>query len=140
MLDIDTPFHINFKWWEQHGRNLGRLLAEILGEDEEGAADATEATGPVDYIDPETGEVFGMNPLWVQVLIQRAHKPGYISPSTPLTSAVVRALVENMNRPMSARDLHRRINRSNPQTLLRVLRTARAQYGVSPLLDGADGS
>lgn len=126
--DINTPFNIDLHWWESRGRNLGRFLAEILGKD----YPKTDGE-PLDYIDPETAEVYQLDPLWATVLVHRAHKPDYITSATPLTNAVLRALIENMNRPMTAVDLYRRISRTSPETVLRVLRTARTQYGIVPV-------
>jgi hypothetical protein len=131
--DIHTPFHIDLLWWRAQGRNFSRFLVEILGTDDI----ATPSDAVLDYIDPATAEVFQMDPLWVRVLVERAHKPDYISRTTPMTNALLRALVENLNQPMSAMDMHRRINRSNPQTLLRVLQAAHAQYGIVPVADRA---
>jgi hypothetical protein len=126
---IDTPFHIDLNWWQKRGRNLGRFLAEMLDNPDK----ATTGDEALDYIHPETAEVFQLDPLWVQVLVHRAHKPDYITSATPLTNAVLRALVENLNRPMTATELYRRINRTSPEVLLRVLRTARTQYGIVPV-------
>ena len=106
--DIDTPFHIDLVWWSQHGRNLRRFLSEILDDENADLADDTA----LDYIDPLTAEVHQLDPLWVQVLTDRVSRPDFIAPSTPLTSAVLRAFIENLNRPMTVVQLHRRINRS----------------------------
>lgn len=128
-VDYNTRFHIDLGWWEGHGRNLGRFLAEMLGEQE-----ADEAGGePLDYVDPVTAEVYKLDPLWARVLTDKAHRPDYITPATPLTNAVLRALIENMNRPMTVTQLHRRISRGNPLTLLRLMQTARLQYGIVPV-------
>lgn len=132
-VDVRTPFHIDVNWWEQHGRSLRRFLAVILDEAETELGPDT----PMDYIDPQTAEVYELDPLWVRVLVTKARKPEYITETTPLAGAVLRALVENVNRPMSATDLYRRINRSNPETLLRVLRTARTVYGIVPVPEEA---
>jgi hypothetical protein len=127
--DVHTPFHIDIAWWQGGGRNLGRFLAEILGD-----AEADTDGEPLDYIDRDTAEVYRLDPLWAKVLLECAHKPDYITSSTPLTNALLRALVENLNRPMTPLELHRRINRATPETLLRVLKsTARTQYGIVPL-------
>ena len=126
--DTDTRFHIDLDWWVRRGRNLRRFLAEILGD---AAADLAPAA-PLDYIDPGTAEVYQMDPLWVRVLTERVNQPGYITPTTPLTSAVLRALIENLNRPMTVVQLHRRINRGSTQTLLRLMQTARIEYGIVP--------
>jgi len=90
----------------------------------------------MDYIDPATAEVYCMDPLWVRILTDCARRPNYITPSTPLTNAVLRALIENLNRPMTVVQLHRRINRSTPDTLLKLMRTARVEYGIVPASDG----
>jgi hypothetical protein len=126
--DVNTPFFIDLGWWQSRGRNLGRFLAEIVG-DESAAAGGGE---PLDYIDPDTAEVLQLDPLWSRVLIHHAHRPEYITASTPLANAVLRALIENVNRPMTAVDMYRRINRTSPETLLRLLRVARTQYGIVP--------
>lgn len=131
-LDIHTPFHIDLSWWTSRGRDFDLFLAEILGEPVETAAGEAATGGQLDYIDPETAEVHRLDALWVRVLVECAPKADYIGPSTPLTNALLRALVANLNRPMSAVELQRRINRSSPQTLLSVLKTASAQYGILP--------
>jgi len=128
-VDTGTRFHIDLDWWERHGRNLRRFLSEILGDENADLAD----DAPLDYIDPTTAEVHQLDPLWVRVLIDRAGRSDYITTSTPLTSAILRAFVENVNRPMTVVQLHRRINRSTPETLLRLMRTARAEYGIVPV-------
>jgi hypothetical protein len=128
--DVNTPFRIDLQWWERRGRNLERFLVEILGEE---SSNGDGEDGRLDYIDPETAEVYRMDATWARVLIDRAHRPDYITSATPLTNALLRALIENRNQPMSAVDLHRRINRSTPQMLLRVLQTARNQYGITPV-------
>lgn len=133
--DVHTPFHIDLGWWEGRGRSLRRFFAAILDEDE---ADLSNGA-PLDYIDPATAEVYRLDPIWVRVLIERAHRPGYITSTTPLTNAMLRALIENVNQPMSAVELHRRINRANPETFLRVLKTARTEYGITPATHGAHG-
>jgi hypothetical protein len=126
--DIQTPFHIDFDWWAAQGRNVRRFLIEILGDDEE----VPMAEGPMDYIDPDTAEVYELDPLMAKVLIERANRPDYITSATPLTNAVLRALIENLNRPMTPVDMHRRINRTSPEAILRVLHTARLTYGIVP--------
>ncbi len=129
LADISTPFHIDFDWWRRNERNLGRFLSEILGEQ----TPELPSEDAIDYIDPHTAEVHQLDPLWVKVLVQRAHQPDFITSGTPMTSAVLRALVENRNVPMSPVELQRRINRSTPETILRVLRTAQQRYGIFPI-------
>jgi hypothetical protein len=133
--DTHTPFHIDLAWWASRGRSLRRFLAEILGENE---VQPTSET--IDYIDPDTAEVFAVDSLWARVLTEKAHRPDYITSATPLTNAVLRALIENLNRPMTPIELHRRINRTNPEAILRVMSTARVTYGIVPAAESADGA
>jgi hypothetical protein len=135
-MDTQTPFHIDLGWWSNRGRNLRLFLAAIL---DDGQANI-EPTEPVDYIDPETAEVLRIDDLWARVLIERAQRPDYITSATPLTSAVLRALIENLNRPMTPTQLHRRVSRSSPETILRVLRTAGNTYGIVPVDDAGGQS
>jgi hypothetical protein len=132
LADTKTPFHIDLDWWRRHERNLGRFLSEILGEDEPDLP----TDSAIDYIDPHTAEVQQLDPLWVKVLVQRAHQPDYITSATPLTSAVLRAFIENRNQPMTPIQLHKRINRTSPETVLRVLKTAQLRYGIFPVEEG----
>ena len=130
----ETRFYIDMDWWVHENRNFRRFLAEILDD-----ADADLAGDePMDYIDATTAEVYRLDPLWVRVLTDRATRDDFITPSTPLAVAVLRALLENLNRPMTVVQLHRRINRSTPQTLLRLMRTTRAQYGIVPVAEGSN--
>ena len=127
--DIHTPFHIDLEWWASTGRNLRRFLAEILEENDA----LSKGAAPVDFVDPDTAEVFQIDDLWGRVLIERARRPDYITSATPLTNAVLRSLIEQLNRPMSPIQLHRRISRTSPDAILRVLRTARGTYGIVPV-------
>ncbi len=131
-VDVDTPFHIDLTWWAGRGRSLRRFLAEILDEEQADLAPAE----PLDYIDPQTAEVYQLDPLWVKVLATKARRPDFITPTTPLTNAILRAFLESVNHPLTSVDLYRRLNRGTPATILRVLRTARTEYGIVPVGDG----
>ncbi len=131
--DVNTPFAIDLDWWRSRRRSLERLLADMVGESDPGASNGA----PLDYIDPDTGEVHQLQPLWVRVLVERAHKPDFLDPAIPLATAVFRTLIENMNRPMSAVEIYRRISRTSPDVILRLLRAAEDEYGIVPILPEA---
>lgn len=132
--DIHTPFHIDLDWWASRDRNLRRFLAAILEDEDAASEDSTT----IDFIDPETAEVHEIDDLWSRVLTERARRPDYITSATPLTNAVLRALIEELNRPMTPIELHRRISRTSPEAILKVLRTARATYGIVPSAEAAE--
>ena len=131
LADTTTPFQIDLAWWQKNERNLGRFLSEILGEE----TPELPAETAIDFVDPHTAEVHQLDPLWVKVLVQRAHQPDFITPATPMANALLRALIENRNEPMTPAELHKRINRGSPETVLRVLKSAQRSYGIFPVDD-----
>ncbi len=129
-VDVHTPFAIDLEWWRSRHRRLEQILADMLSESDPGAFDGP----PMDYVDPDTAEVHQLPPLWVRVLVERAPKPDYLDPAIPLATAVLRTLIENLNRPMTATEIYRRISRTSPETILRLLRAAEEQYGIIPIV------
>lgn len=133
--DIRTPFHIDFAWFDQNGRDLREEMYDALCEECRALYPSSSETRLVDRIDPQTGEVRRVDGLWECLADHCAQKPGYITPATPLTTAIFRALLANENRPLSPEQLHKRIGKSNPNSILRVLMGAEIENGVVP----ADG-
>jgi hypothetical protein len=130
--DLTTRYHISLEWWQRRGRNLRLYLADMLGDVDDSEVPADEL---LDHIDPDTAEVRRLDPLWVRVLLERTRRPDYITASTPMAHAVLRALIETANEPMTVVEMQRRIGRGTPETLLRLMRTARNEYGVVPVTE-----
>jgi len=130
---VDTKFHIDPDWWERIGRDFKVYLHGAL------CSSCREELNPtngnlreVDYVDPQTAEVRRINELWARLLSHCSQQPDYVEPNTPLTAAIFRTLLASGNRPMSPKELHRRIGKSDPQTILRIL-TGGAHYGIVPV-------
>ena len=75
----------------------------------------------VDRIHPVTGEIARVDALWESIVDHCAARPDYITPATPLTSAITRALLANGNQPMSSEQLYQRIRKNSAEGILRVL-------------------
>jgi hypothetical protein len=129
---IETKFHIDSTWWEQIGRDFRLYLHGALCSTCQ--AELTPTGGSletVDYVDPQTAEVRRINELWARLLFHCSQQAEYVEPNTPLISAIFRSLLASGNRPMSAKELHRRIGKSDPQIILRIL-AGRTHYGILP--------
>jgi len=65
---LDTPFHIDFDWWQAHDRNWHLFLRQLLCPEHR---ELLEREAPedqtFDWVDPETAEVYRMEvaiPWW----------------------------------------------------------------------------
>ncbi len=131
--DTNTPFHIDSDWFDTNGRDLRSEMHEALCEECRALYPSPADARPVDRINPMTGEISKVDALWECIADHCGLKPTYITTTTPLTTAIFRALLANGNQPMSPEQLHRRIGKSNPASILRVLMGAEIENGVVPV-------
>ncbi|MFQ6058154.1 MAG: hypothetical protein ACE5MB_04640 [Anaerolineae bacterium] len=130
--DVQTKFHIDLAWWERRGRDFRLYLQGSLCPDCQKEYANADEVREMDWVDPETAEVRRLDELWVRLLSCCSLQADYITPATPLTTAIFRALLASGNRPLSPLELHERIGKSNPQTILRVLTGKTTHYGIVP--------
>ncbi len=131
--DTKTLFHIDTRWFEENGRDLRAELHAALCDDCRALYPTPADARVVDRVNPQTGEVQQMDALWECLMDHCGHQPNYITPATPLTTALFRALVANGNQPMSPEQLHQRIGKSTPAGILRVLMGAHIENGIVPV-------
>ena len=81
-------------------------------------------------MDPDTAEVRRVDALWGRVITCCSQQPDFITPTTPLSEAIFRALLAGGNTPLSPREMHERIGKSDPETILRLLSTGHIGYGI----------
>lgn len=131
---VDTPFHINLAWWERNRRDFTTFLRESSCP---GCLARFPLDAPLteaDYIDAETGEVRRLNGLWACVVETCAREPGYFASDLPIATAIFRALLSRGNAPLTPIQIHEIIQRSNPQTILRVLTGPTSILGIMPVV------
>ena len=131
--DTNTLFHIDPDWFDKNGRDLRNEMYGALCDECRSYYPSPADTRPVDRINPETGEISRVDALWECVADHCGLKPGFITPATPLTSAIFRALLANGNNPMSPEQLYRRVGKSNPPGILKLLMGAEIENGVVPV-------
>jgi len=132
---LQTPFHIDFDWWQQNDRswrvylrsNLCPLHQDMFADLESGAEE-------VDWIDPETAEVQRVDGLQHVLITHCAKQPGFIHEKTSLVDAVFRVFLANGNIPLNAIELGDRLGRP-AMTILRTLSGVRVYKGIRPCVE-----
>jgi len=131
---INTPFHIDFKWWSRHERDWHVFLHSYLcPEHKEKFRDLTEENF-VDWIDPETAEVKRVDELQFTLITHCAKEPSFITYQTTLVDSVFRLFLSNGNVPMSAIEIGEQLGR-DANTILRTLSGTRVYRGIRPLIN-----
>ncbi|MGD8245385.1 MAG: hypothetical protein PVI63_09360 [Anaerolineae bacterium] len=129
---IDTPFHIDYEWWERSGLDIGiELRSHLCREHREAFGHAFDAAEKIDWIDQRTGEVQPVNGLQHVLHIHCSRQPDYVHDDLPLIDAVFRVLLAGGNKPLSARELSRLTGRP-PEKIVRTLGGRRIYKGIRP--------
>jgi hypothetical protein len=134
--DINTKFRVDYDWWAERNGNIRMLIREQLCTECKEKFGSDEVDQDIDWVDPSTGEVTVVDGLRYALRDCCSRREDYIARSTPLTAAIFRALIADDDTPLSATEIHERIGRSDPKTLLRILlgEGMRTHYGVRPIL------
>ncbi|NIN70065.1 MAG: hypothetical protein GTO63_36365 [Anaerolineae bacterium] len=134
--DVNTKFHIDYDWWADQGRDARILIWEQLCAECRARFGSHEETDDIDWVDPSTGAVTVVDGLRYCLRECCSQRDDYITRTTPLPAAIFRVLIANGNTPLSAVELQKRIGKSNPKALLRILlgQEMRTHYGIRPIL------
>jgi hypothetical protein len=131
---VKTKFHIDFDWWEQQGRNFRvELMNHLCVECQQRLADYQEAE-LVDWVDQRTAEVTQVDGLWHSLRGCCSRKPDYVSPRTPLATAIFRTFLSNGNQPLSPAELEELLGRPADKTL-RLIGGFQVYNGIKPVED-----
>jgi len=128
--NLQTPFHIDFKWWQENDQNWRVELRGLLCPLHQEALVDIPEDQLIDWIDPETAEVQQMDMLQHALISHCARQDGFLE-NTTLVDAVFRLLLANTNTPMSASKIGAHLNRQ-PETVLRTLTGLRVYKGLRP--------
>ena len=130
---VQTPFHIDFAWWEHNDRDWHVYLRSLLcSEHQQALADVQEGA-MIDWIDPRTAEVTQVDGIQHALMSHCALQPDFVTPQTTMVEAVFRTFLVGGNQPMSAAELSQKLDRP-AATILRTLTGPRVYRGLRPLL------
>ncbi len=127
---LQTPFHIDFKWWQEGDRNWRVELRSLLCQEHQAAFAELPEDQLIDWIDPETAEVQQMDGLQHALISHCARREGFLE-NTTIVDAVFRLLLANGNTPMSVEEIGSRLNRP-ADMILRTLAGPRVYKGLRP--------
>lgn len=128
---VQTPFHIDFAWWEHNDRDWHVYLRSLLcAEHQQSLADVQEGA-LIDWIDPQTAEVKPVDGIQHALMTHCALQPDFVTEHTTIVEAVFRVFLVNGNQPMNAQELSKRLSRP-AETILRTLTGPRVYRGLRP--------
>jgi hypothetical protein len=131
---LKTKFHIDFAWWQKKGKNLrADLQSHACPEVKDLYADYKEDPD-FDWINPETGEVFKIDVLWYLLHEHCKEYPDFINEFTPLTTAIFRVFIANDNTPLTAVEIHEKLQKKTPDLILRTIGGHRVYKGIRPVV------
>ncbi len=129
---LQTPFHIDFDWWQKNERDWHVYLRSLLcPEHQEVFVDVRQGE-MIDWVDPRTAEVKPVNGIQHTLMTHCARRPEFVTEQTALVEAVFRLFLTNENMPMTAQELGSLLGRP-PETILRTLSGPRVYKGLRPL-------
>ncbi len=130
--DTNTLFFIDPTWFEKNGRDLRDEMHAVLCAECRDRYKTPADAGVVDRVHPLTAEVMRVDALWECIADHCGLKPGYLTPTTPLTAAIFRALLANGNQPLSSEQLQKRVGKSSAIAILKLLLGSEIENGVVP--------
>jgi len=129
---VNTKFNIDFSWWDKQNKDIHVFMRDLLcPECREGLASSPDIE-MVDMVDPETAEVTKMDALWEAISACCSASPDYITAETPLLDGIFRLFLANGNRPLSVLEMHARLDKKPPETILRMLTKGQIYLGIKP--------
>ncbi|MEA3339975.1 MAG: hypothetical protein U9R15_08420 [Chloroflexota bacterium] len=129
---LDTPFHIDYDWWERNQLHIGVELRSHLCQEHQAVFDEEHFDlKKIDWVDEKTGEVKQVIGLQHVLQVHCSKQPGYIHEGLPLVDTVFRIFLANGNTPLTCRDLGNIVG-DLPKKILRMLSGGRVYKGLRP--------
>ena len=129
---LQTPFHIDFDWWQKSERDWHVYLRSLVCAEHQEIFAGVQEGEMIDWIDPVTAEVKPVDGIQHTLMSHCARRPEFVTEQTAMVEAVFRLFLTNENVPMTAEELGSLLNRP-PQTILRTLSGPRVYKGLRPL-------
>ncbi len=129
---LNTPFHIDYEWWERQGLLIEVELRTHLCPEHQKIFETDFDTEKIDWIDERTGEVTQVNGLQHVLQVHCSKQPDYINDHLSLVNAVFRIFLANGNSPLTCKELSNLVG--FPATrILRTLSGSRVYKGLRPV-------
>ncbi len=128
---LDTPFHIDFDWWQQNDRDWRVYLRSLMCTEHQEVFATWQDGDMIDSIDPETAEVKVVDGMQNTLMSHCALVPEFLTERTSMVEAAFLLFLINGNAPMTSRELAQKLSRPE-MTILKTLAGARVYRGLRP--------
>jgi len=133
---LQTPFAIDFEWWQQHDSNWRVDLYSCLCEEHRDLFANHEGENvTIDRIDPETAEVQTVDGLQLVLMNHCSRQSDFVTSYTALVDTVFRMLLAHANEPMTPQQIADKTGRP-ADTILRTLAGPKVYKGIRPVHGG----
>ena len=133
---LRTRFHIDFDWWERHGRDYRVYLRSHLCEEHQPEFGPEEDSDNrlLDWVHPRTAQVSRLDRLQYVLRSHCSLQSEFLTKRTSMVDVVFRVFIANGNEPLTVSELSARIGREGQEnTVLRTLAGQRVYKGLRPL-------
>jgi len=130
---LQTPFHIDFDWWQKNERDWRVYLHSYLCPEHKVLFADWEFAEEVDWVDPETAEVHSVDGLQHVLMTHCARQEGFITQQTALVDSMFRMFLANGNTSLTPIEMAEHLGRQ-PIIILKTLSGGRVYKGLLPCL------
>lgn len=128
---LQTPFQIDFGWWDRADRDLEVYLRSHLCPEHQQALSEGDPHEQVDHVDPVTAEVSQLDRMRDVLISHCAQQEDYLTRQTSLVNAIFRVFLANGNQPMTPEQLAEQLERP-ARMILRTISGPRIYKGIRP--------
>ncbi len=128
---INTPFHIDFDWWNEHDNNSRVFLHDFLCPEHQAVFSIQESDLLIDYIDPTTAEIHRVDGIQQKLMTHCSKLEGFVSTTHSLVDNVFRIFLANGNTPLTPEELSELTGKPGVM-ILRLLSGSRVFMGIRP--------
>ena len=129
---IDTPFHIDFEWWQETDSNWRIFLFSFLCEKHQHDFAEKSDSFMIDAVDPETAQVKPVDGFLYTLMNHCAQNNDFIPSNLPIVGRIFRTFLANGNKALSPKQLSEMIERPE-KTILITIGSRQVYKGIRPV-------
>ena len=129
---VDTPFHIDFDWWQETDSNWRIFLFNFLCEKHQEVFSDKNDSFKIDAVDPETAEVHLVDGFLHTLMSHCAKTENFMPDNLPLIGRIFRIFLANGNEPLTPHQLSEIVNKP-ARTILVTIGGYQVYKGIRPI-------
>ena len=129
---VDTPFHIDFDWWQERDSNWRIFLVSFLCEKHQELFSGKDDLKEIDSINPETAEILPVDGCLFTLMNHCAKADDFIPENMPIIGRIFRIFLANGNVPLTAQQLSEMVDRP-ARTILVTIGGHQVYKGIRPI-------